>query len=242
METRSVYKSLSGNRLLSDLYGCEVDLSSYLRRLGFSEVQNQHISKNCRKETLSAFGTSIHTFFVMKHDGERLSEIIAKRYGLGVQAHENMRTIGEEFGISSERVRQLIEKALIILRTPNAKTFLENDIRNQLTVVLKTNPVRAESKEEPEIEFPNVEDYFEEGSVFVPDPSRKEEEKRKTLTEIRKKFPRAYEPWTKEEDRRLEELYQRGIPTKELAAFFQRKPGAINSRIKKIDQRNSKSD
>ncbi len=55
-----------------------------------------------------------------------------------------------------------------------------------------------------------------------------------TLEEIRKEFPKAYEKWTEIDDKLLEESYLIDTNISGLAKHFQRKPGAIRSRLKKI--------
>lgn len=55
-----------------------------------------------------------------------------------------------------------------------------------------------------------------------------------SYAEIRKQFPKAYMPWTQEEDEELVELEIGGMRIPELAERFQRKPGAIRSRIRKL--------
>lgn len=47
-------------------------------------------------------------------------------------------------------------------------------------------------------------------------------------------FPHAYTPWTDEDDAELARMWYGGATTEELAAHFQRKPGGIRSRIKKL--------
>lgn len=54
-----------------------------------------------------------------------------------------------------------------------------------------------------------------------------------TLDNVRRIYPRAYAKWTAEEDERLKEQYQQGIGIPELAKSFQRKQGAIRSRLAK---------
>jgi hypothetical protein len=62
-------------------------------------------------------------------------------------------------------------------------------------------------------------------------------DKRNSLTEIRELHHNAYAPWSSDEDDKLERLFCEGKSTKELAAIFQRQPGAITSRIKKLELR-----
>lgn len=51
----------------------------------------------------------------------------------------------------------------------------------------------------------------------------------------RVEHPNAYKPWTQEDDDKLEQLFCEGKTTKELSEIFQRKPGAIRSRVKKLE-------
>ena len=48
-------------------------------------------------------------------------------------------------------------------------------------------------------------------------------------------YPNAYMPWTQEDDDKLEQLFCEGKTTKELSEIFQRKQGAIRSRVKKLE-------
>ena len=55
-----------------------------------------------------------------------------------------------------------------------------------------------------------------------------------TFDKIRKEFPNAYEKWTETDDQLLEVSFKMDQDINELAKLFQRKPGAIRSRLKKI--------
>lgn len=63
----------------------------------------------------------------------------------------------------------------------------------------------------------------------------KEAEKAYEISEIRKTYNNAYEPWTAEDDEKLEFLFCEGKKVKELAQIFARNQGAIRSRIKKLE-------
>ncbi len=58
-----------------------------------------------------------------------------------------------------------------------------------------------------------------------------------SIKEIQKTYPCAYESWTKEEDERLKQSYEEGATINDLVMEFQRKPGGIRSRIKKLGLR-----
>ncbi|SFS33341.1 DUF3276 family protein [Sphingobacterium wenxiniae] len=63
------------------------------------------------------------------------------------------------------------------------------------------------------------------------------ERKSYTLDDIREQHPQAYRPWSTEDDEKLEALFCEGKTVKELANIFERKEGAITSRIKKLELR-----
>ena len=55
-----------------------------------------------------------------------------------------------------------------------------------------------------------------------------------TFEKIREEYPKAYEKWTELDDELLKKNYMMDENISELAKLFQRKPGAIRSRLKKI--------
>ncbi len=57
------------------------------------------------------------------------------------------------------------------------------------------------------------------------------------LSEIKKEYPNAYEPWTKEDDELLAKEFRAGKSTKELCSIFKRHSGAIRSRLEKLELR-----
>ncbi|MFO8037865.1 MAG: hypothetical protein R6U67_00290 [Sodalinema sp.] len=73
----------------------------------------------------------------------------------------------------------------------------------------------------------------------IPQKSSNSTQSAKTysIKEIRKTYPRAYKTWDLAEDERLKHRYKQGIAIRDLASEFQRKPGAIRSRLKKLGLR-----
>ena len=55
-----------------------------------------------------------------------------------------------------------------------------------------------------------------------------------SVNDIRKVYPRAYEPWTDDEESKLIMRYKEGMDITALAEEFERKPGGIRSRLKKV--------
>ncbi len=56
----------------------------------------------------------------------------------------------------------------------------------------------------------------------------------KRLEEIRKTYPRAYTPWSDDDDQAIAELHAKDLPMRELAKRLERHPGGIRSRLKKL--------
>ncbi|MBE9570849.1 MAG: hypothetical protein IMF11_09495, partial [Proteobacteria bacterium] len=55
-----------------------------------------------------------------------------------------------------------------------------------------------------------------------------------SLETVRQRYPRAYERWTKDEDVRLKIEYDKGLGIQPLSEMFQRQPGSIRSRLRKL--------
>ena len=54
------------------------------------------------------------------------------------------------------------------------------------------------------------------------------------LAEVRQEYPRAYEPWTTEEEQQLEQFYNAGLSVAEIAERLGRQLGAIQSRLNRL--------
>lgn len=54
------------------------------------------------------------------------------------------------------------------------------------------------------------------------------------LGQLRKEFPRAYEPWTREETEKLRSFHEARIDVEEIASRLGRQEGAIISRLEKL--------
>jgi len=208
------------------MYIKDLDLKKYIRQMGFSEEQTRYLVNSCTVEIYGAIRGSIHTYLVMKQDDRRMTEIFFKQYGLSDITECNS-PAGGLFGVGREIEGQLFDEALRVLQNQKAKTFLENNLRNQLAAVLEENPVTLTI----DIEFPSLPKNKTE-------PVEMEKQKSYTFEEIRKKYPRAYMMWTDEEENWLLDLIEQGMTTKKIAKQLQRKNGAIKSRMKKIKTRN----
>jgi len=53
---------------------------------------------------------------------------------------------------------------------------------------------------------------------------------------IRRKYPNAYAKWAKKDDKRLIDFYTQDITIEKMARLLKRKPGAIHSRLRKLNK------
>ena len=74
--------------------------------------------------------------------------------------------------------------------------------------------------------------YLDDAPVSSADDTKSDHERR--LAELRQKHPRAYEPWSDEEDARLTQLVAAGTDVKDIATELERQRTAIASRIEKL--------
>lgn len=58
------------------------------------------------------------------------------------------------------------------------------------------------------------------------------------LSDIRKQYPRAYEEWTEDEEAQLQEMFEEQREITDIAKFLERQPGAIRSRLSKLNLHN----
>jgi hypothetical protein len=58
--------------------------------------------------------------------------------------------------------------------------------------------------------------------------------KPKSLDAIKRKYPKAYQPWTPSEDESLKAKHAEGVNAADLAVQFRRQPSAIRSRLRKL--------
>jgi len=59
-------------------------------------------------------------------------------------------------------------------------------------------------------------------------------QKAHSVKDIQKTYSHSYTPWTNDEDERLKKRYKQGATINDLVNEFQRKPGGIRSRLKKL--------
>ncbi len=102
---------------------------------------------------------------------------------------------------------------------------------------------RQPGKQEQQSDFPELDEALKQLTHLLgrktgsqPEALATDQSSKKAYSadEIRRFYPKAYLPWTEDEDRRLAEAYQQGKKIGDLVDMFQRQPSAIRSRLRKL--------
>ncbi len=100
------------NDLAKDIYNTEWRISDALQKHPFSESQLAFLKTDGLEDLLHNIDFALQCRLLCGSNSVRFFNIIYQRYGLFGHTKQTLRAIGEEMGISHERVRQLQEKAL----------------------------------------------------------------------------------------------------------------------------------
>lgn len=224
MEERASYGYQIGgiNKLLCRVLQKETRLSLLLHELGFSDDEINIIRTEHLDSLLELIADTLKGYIYAREDAERYWLILNRRFGLTGGKGETYQEIGVELGISRERVRQLEKKAIRKLTLPVRKKLLKEKISNQVSAWLSGSSRYSVVNPEPINFYCTV---TQKNDNEVPD----------YVVEQRKKFPRAYEPWTEEEDKFLQVEFLKNNEISRLSGLFQRSEGAINRRLQKLD-------
>ena len=140
---------------------------------------------------------------------ERESDVLIRRFGVDGGRGHARKDIGASLNISEDLVRQIEEEALRKLR--------HSSRLGRLTALAMHNakPGNGSSLSEAETDHP-------------------ESKTRSYMDEARESHPRAYEPWSADEEGQLHSLYESGRSIEEIASRLERRPSAIRSRLRRI--------
>jgi DNA-directed RNA polymerase sigma subunit (sigma70/sigma32) len=111
------------NRFLTTIYGKETRLNTLLANLGFSSQQIEILLSQHVQQVVTSYIAFLKTQIVAGLGSERLYKIVSRRFALDGELPQTLQSLGEELGISRERVRQLEQK---VLKRCRAKLKLES--------------------------------------------------------------------------------------------------------------------
>jgi len=139
---------------------------------------------------------------------------------------------GREYSLSIDK-RKNGDSSLEIVKVDSDQRVVinESDVGELLECINQLMPTTSFSPPPPlPPSVPPPESQYNQSSEV----STEKKPKTNRYEEIRKTYPKAYYPWEKEDDENLERLYKEGKITKELTKIFERQPGAIRSRLRKM--------
>ena len=121
------------NRFLSSVYGVPIRLSILLTELGFTEQQIGRLHRNHLEEIVASSIALLKNRLAVGADTDRTFGIVCRRFGLDGRPTETLRVIGQQLGISRERVRQLEQKAIRRRRSKPNRTAWETELYDVAT-------------------------------------------------------------------------------------------------------------
>jgi DNA-directed RNA polymerase sigma subunit (sigma70/sigma32) len=123
------------NEFLETIYGEPRLISDILRAEGIEEERTQLIKRHHLEEYLDKFVDGLSEVLDNPKWG-RLLEIVRYRYGIAGGEKMSLQAIGDIYGLSRERIRQLQNKAIRIMKNSKRKAKLENMAMNVAKEVL----------------------------------------------------------------------------------------------------------
>lgn len=246
------------NRLLSDMYQKQMRLSYLLAELDFSEEEIEQLQHYFLADVVAIFLTTLD-LVITSIEIEQL-RLVLEIYGLSsgfVPNHCN-REIGTiEHGFLSSlktancktqlelefkaRIRQLIaaEQADEEIRLSYLHNSAENLCKYSLEIFtsLEGKQYLTISDRNHQISIPQVEllNFYRQLTDTV--KLLQQQTQSHTYEKIRRTYKKAYTPWTKEEEEILIGNFELGLNIQEIAQLLERQPGAIASRINKLNLR-----
>lgn len=248
------------NTLLSEIYGDgDMRLSRFLAKIGIGDDDIEAIRRG-HMEELTTGCIALLEKGPFKNHG-RSFRLISLRMGLEGAPPRTLQEIGDDFGISRERVRQLEKKALARLKNPKTLALLETDIRELASGLLQINTdednshpyiieadvatgaekrllIHKGKDTNPSLDIVLTKDTFasfhNDLMIAAKSLGWNRMVHSHSISEIKKRFPRAYERWSDEEDHTLKTSFSEGADISEQSALLGRQPGAIRSRLEKL--------
>jgi len=176
-----------------------------------------------------AWAITVHKSQGMSLDSVEIDLTKAFEYGMGYVALSRARTL--------EGMRLLGLNEMSLLVNPAVMEFDQELIERSKQFEREFKEFAAADIQKQQNEFIGVRNEKKKDTrKDSPEDNKKEKEKSDYFAEIRKTHAQAYMPWTEEADQKLTELFEQGKRVSELAVIFERNPGAIRSRLKKLEE------
>lgn len=176
------------------------------------------------------------------HDRDR--SVLILRFGLKDGQRSTLQSIGDQLGVSRERVRQIERRGLS--RLLRALRGMAPDVaRSQAGAIDDWHPQGVAALFETIFEPPPPAGApaapAADPPVSRPHPARPAQQPdsapgnhRERLERIRSKHRRAYKPWTKDEEAALSRAFQAGETVEQMCHRLGRQPGGVSSRLRRL--------
>ena len=116
------------NGLLAAVYGEDSRLSVLLERLGASAEEIRHFREHAVADACDGVVDAVSTCFQSLRNGGRDFLVLSRRLGLGGDV-TTLQEIGDELGVTRERVRQIEERARLKCRAPTNRDAVKASLR-----------------------------------------------------------------------------------------------------------------
>jgi DNA-directed RNA polymerase sigma subunit (sigma70/sigma32) len=126
---------------LEDLSQTPRQLSDILQETGMSEQELSQFRSKHMESYVSELLLRWHALLPTLLHSERRADILLRRYGLSGLPNPTLQELGNEYGISRERVRQVQQGALERLRAPQNKQAVEQAAAEAAQEILKRAPL-----------------------------------------------------------------------------------------------------
>ena len=108
------------NALSKDVFGEECRISSILKSTNFSQEQITYLQGKGLNNLMQNIDFALRVYLISYSNTSKNCDILYQRYGLFGYKKQTLEHIGEQYGVSRERIRQLQAKTLKLL---NKKRF-----------------------------------------------------------------------------------------------------------------------
>jgi DNA-directed RNA polymerase sigma subunit (sigma70/sigma32) len=132
------------NALLAAVYGEDTRLSVVLERLGANEQEIGHFREHAVTEACDRVVDAVSTCFQSLRNGGRDFLVLSRRLGLDGDV-ATLQEVGDELGVTRERVRQLEERARQKCRASRNRDAVEACLREILALTRRRHLSRNSS-------------------------------------------------------------------------------------------------
>jgi hypothetical protein len=140
----SVKQQINGiNEFLTMVYGTETRLSTMLTDLGFSTQQIKLIRDQYLEQAIASFLESLKKLMGTGVHGERLYQIVSRRFGLDSEPPDTVEALGQKLGISREQVQQLEYEAISKFKSKANQQLLKISLHSIALISVSAKPVQV---------------------------------------------------------------------------------------------------